>query len=341
MKNKKSPQGKDVILRMSNIVKAFGGVNALDGVNLEVKRGEIHGICGENGAGKSTLMNVLSGVYPHGTFKGEIEFDGKSVDFRSINDSEDEGIAIIHQELALSPYLSIAENIFLGNERSKFGIIDWSLAQMEAAELLDRVGLREQVDTPVIQLGVGKQQLVEIAKAMAKEVKLLILDEPTAALNDEDSEHLLDLIRGLRDHGITAIIISHKLPEIRSVADNITVIRDGKTVDHFSMKDKDNSQSRMIKSMVGRSARQPVSAAHAEDRQGGIPGRELDGLPPGRHAAKGRRRRVIQRPRRRDRRHGGPDGRRSHRVVHEHLWAQLRHEDLRNRLQGRQGDLDP
>jgi len=252
MKNKKSPKKDDVILRMNNIVKAFGGVNALDGVDLEVKRGEIHGICGENGAGKSTLMNVLSGVYPHGTFTGTMEFDGEPLDFRSINDSEAKGIVIIHQELALSPYLSIAENIFLGNERAKRGIIDWTLANVEAAELLKKVGLNENVETPILQLGVGKQQLVEIAKAMAKEVKLLILDEPTAALNDEDSEHLLDLIRGLRDHGITAIIISHKLAEIRSVADNITVIRDGKTVDNFSMKDKDNSQSRMIRSMVGR-----------------------------------------------------------------------------------------
>jgi putative multiple sugar transport system ATP-binding protein len=238
---------------MSGIVKSFGGVNALDGVDLEVKRGEIHGICGENGAGKSTLMNVLSGVFPHGTFDGTIEFDGAPVAFKSINDSEAKGIVIIHQELALSPHLSIAENIFLGNERATRGIIDWNSTNIEAAELLARVGLRENVRAPIIQLGVGKQQLVEIAKAMAKEVRLLILDEPTAALNDEDSTHLLDLIRGLRDHGITAIIISHKLAEIRAVADTITVLRDGKTVDSFAMTDPDNSQSRMIRSMVGRS----------------------------------------------------------------------------------------
>jgi putative multiple sugar transport system ATP-binding protein len=252
---KKQEELKDggVILRMKDIVKAFGGVNALDGVDLEVKRGEVHGICGENGAGKSTLMNVLSGIYPHGTFEGTIEFEGKPADFRSINDSEAMGIVIIHQELALSPHLSIAENIFLGNERATRGIIDWNATNIEAAALLAKVGLREDVSTRINQIGVGKQQLVEIAKAMSKEVKLLILDEPTAALNDDDSAHLLDLIRNLRDHGITAIIISHKLAEIRAIADTITVIRDGKTVDNFKMSDKDNSESRMIRSMVGRS----------------------------------------------------------------------------------------
>ena len=253
MKQTKVAKDEGVILRMKGIVKSFGGVNALNGVDLEVKRGEIHGICGENGAGKSTLMNVLSGVWPHGSFDGTIEYDGHPANFHTINDSEAKGIVIIHQELALSPFLSIAENIFLGNERATRGVIDWNATNIEAAALLEKVGLRENVTTPIIQLGVGKQQLVEIAKAMSKEVKLLILDEPTAALNDEDSAHLLDLIRGLRDHGITAIIISHKLPEIRAIADTITVMRDGKTVDSFPMTDKDNTQSRMIRSMVGRS----------------------------------------------------------------------------------------
>ena len=237
---------------MKDIVKEFSGVRALDGVSLDVIRGEVHGICGENGAGKSTLMKVLSGVYPHGNFEGEIEFDGKPATFGSINDSEHAGIVIIHQELALSPYLSIAENIFLGNERASRGIIDWHETNLQAKTLLDRVGLKDKVTTPVLQLGVGKQQLVEIAKALSKDVKLLILDEPTAALNDEDSAHLLDLIRGLRDEGITSIIISHKLAEIRAISDTITVIRDGHTVDDFAMKDKDNSESRLIKSMVGR-----------------------------------------------------------------------------------------
>jgi len=237
---------------MKDIVKEFSGVRALDGVSLDVQRGEVHGICGENGAGKSTLMKVLSGVYPHGNFEGEIEFDGKPAVFHSINASEDTGIVIIHQELALSPYLSIAENLFLGNERAKRGVIDWHETNAEATTLLNRVGLKENVTTPVLQLGVGKQQLVEIAKALSKDVKLLILDEPTAALNDDDSAHLLDLIRELRDQGITCIIISHKLAEIRAISDNITVIRDGQTVDAFSMSDKDNSESRLIRSMVGR-----------------------------------------------------------------------------------------
>jgi len=237
---------------MKDIVKEFSGVRALDGVSLDVTRGEVHGICGENGAGKSTLMKVLSGVYPHGHFDGEIEFDGKPATFGSINDSEASGIVIIHQELALSPYLSIAENIFLGNERATRGIVDWHETNLQAKTLLDRVGLKDKVTTPVLQLGVGKQQLVEIAKALSKDVKLLILDEPTAALNDEDSAHLLNLIRGLRDEGITSIIISHKLAEIRAISDRITVIRDGHTVDDFTMKDKDNSESRLIKSMVGR-----------------------------------------------------------------------------------------
>jgi len=237
---------------MKDIVKEFSGVRALNGVSLDVKRGQVHGICGENGAGKSTLMKVLSGVYPHGNFEGHIEFDGKPAVFHSINASEESGIVIIHQELALSPYLSVAENLFLGNERSSRGVIDWHETNEQARTLLDRVGLKEKATTPVLHLGVGKQQLVEIAKALSKDVKLLILDEPTAALNDDDSAHLLDLIRGLRDEGITSIIISHKLAEIRAISDTITVIRDGETVDGFKMTDKDNSESRMISSMVGR-----------------------------------------------------------------------------------------
>ena len=237
---------------MTDIVKQFGGVRALDGVSLDVKRGQIHGICGENGAGKSTLMNVLSGVYPHGSYDGIIEFEGREVHYRTINDSEADGIVIIHQELALSPYLSIAENLFLGNERQRLGVIDWHATNEQAAKLLERVGLKENPTTPVLHLGVGKQQLVEIAKALAKDVKLLILDEPTAALNDNDSAHLLGLVEELRDHGITSIIISHKLSEIRRVADTITVLRDGHTVETFPRDDPDNSEARIIRSMVGR-----------------------------------------------------------------------------------------
>ena len=221
----------NTILTMNNIVKTFGPVKALSGVNLSVERGEIHAICGENGAGKSTLMNVLSGVYPHGSYSGTITFDGKECKYRTIKDSEADGIVIIHQELALSPFLSIAENIFIGNEQAKGGVINWDETRAKAAELLKRVGLPENPDTKIMDIGVGKQQLVEIAKALSKNVKLLILDEPTAALNDEDSAHLLDLVRQLRDEqGVTSIIISHKLNEIAAVADNVTIIRDGATV---------------------------------------------------------------------------------------------------------------
>jgi putative multiple sugar transport system ATP-binding protein len=243
----------DYILEMRSITKTFPGVKALSDVNLKVRRGEIHAICGENGAGKSTLMKVLSGVYPAGSYDGEIVYDGNISRFNGIRDSEHVGIVIIHQELALVPYLSIAENLFLGNEvRGRGGLIDWNKANAEAARLLDEVGLREIPVTPVGQLGVGKQQLVEIAKALSKDVKLLILDEPTAALNDNDSAHLLDLLRRLRERGITCIMISHKLNEITAVADNVTVIRDGQTVETLSLHAGEVTQERIIRGMVGR-----------------------------------------------------------------------------------------
>ncbi|NCT91665.1 sugar ABC transporter ATP-binding protein [Cellulomonas sp. APG4] len=243
----------DNILEMRGITKTFPGVKALQDVTLEVRRGEIHAICGENGAGKSTLMKVLSGVYPHGTYTGEIVFEGQEARFGSINASEDRGIVIIHQELALVPYLSVAENIFLGNEtRGRAGLIDWHKANSEAAALLERVGLAELPVTPISQLGVGKQQLVEIAKALSKEVKLLILDEPTAALNDNDSEHLLELLRQLNAQGITCIMISHKLNEIAEIADRTTIIRDGRTIETIDMKDPASTQDRIIRGMVGR-----------------------------------------------------------------------------------------
>ncbi|TQL48063.1 monosaccharide ABC transporter ATP-binding protein (CUT2 family) [Homoserinimonas aerilata] len=240
------------ILAMTGITMTFGPVKALEDVSITVRRGEVHGICGENGAGKSTLMKVLSGVYPAGSYEGDIRFDGKDAAYRSINDSERDGIVIIHQELALSPYLSIAENLFLGNEQHRRGVIDWNATNSRAAELLDRVGLRENPATPVLELGVGKQQLVEIAKALSKNVKLLILDEPTAALNDEDSTHLLGLIEQLRAQGITCIIISHKLKEIKRIADSVTIIRDGRMIESFSMSEPDATEGRIIRSMVGR-----------------------------------------------------------------------------------------
>jgi putative multiple sugar transport system ATP-binding protein len=243
----------DNILEMRHITKTFPGVAALQDVSITVRRAEIHAICGENGAGKSTLMKVLSGVYPAGSFDGEIVLDGEPVQFRGIRDSEARGVVIIHQELALVPHLSIAENIFLGNERrGAGGLIDWNRANAEAAQLLASVGLHENPVHPIIQLGVGKQQLVEIAKALSKKVRLLILDEPTAALNDVDSAHLLDLLRRLREQGITCIMISHKLNEITAIADSITVIRDGRTVERLDVKAGEVTQERIIRGMVGR-----------------------------------------------------------------------------------------
>jgi putative multiple sugar transport system ATP-binding protein len=221
-------------------------------VSLTVKRGEIHAICGENGAGKSTLMKVLSGVYPFGSYTGDIVYENEVKKFSNIRDSEEEGIVIIHQELALSPHLSIAENIFLGNEIKRFGLIDWNKTNQQAQLLMARVGLDEDPNIAIKDIGVGKQQLVEIAKALSKRVKLLILDEPTAALNDEDSAHLLDLLRQLRDQGISCIIISHKLNEIEAIADTTTIIRDGKAVESLSMVTDKVDQERIIKGMVGR-----------------------------------------------------------------------------------------
>ena len=243
----------DNTLEMRSITKTFPGVKALEDVNLFVRRGEIHAICGENGAGKSTLMKVLSGVYPHGTYDGEIYLDGEEMRFGSINDSESRGIVIIHQELALVPHLSVAENIFLGNEtRGRSGLVNWHEANSRAAELLEQVGLNELPATLVGQLGVGKQQLIEIAKALSKDVRLLILDEPTAALNDTDSEHLLNLLRQLNARGITCIMISHKLGEIAAIADRTTIIRDGKTIETLDMSSPEATQDRIIRSMVGR-----------------------------------------------------------------------------------------
>ncbi|GHH83496.1 multiple monosaccharide ABC transporter ATP-binding protein [Streptomyces capitiformicae] len=240
------------VLEMRSIVKTFPGVKALSDVTLTVRQGEVHAICGENGAGKSTLMKVLSGVHPHGSYEGDILFEGEECHFKDIRASEERGIVIIHQELALSPYLSLAENIFLGNEHAKGGFIDWRETLRHATELLRRVGLDDHPETRVTDIGVGKQQLVEIAKALSKKVKLLILDEPTAALNDEDSGKLLDLILELKKQGITSIIISHKLNEIRKVADSVTIIRDGRSIETLDVKAPETTEDRIISGMVGR-----------------------------------------------------------------------------------------
>ncbi len=241
------------ILEMRDIDKRFGSVVALEGVSMAVIPGAIHAICGENGAGKSTLMKVLSGLYPTGSYGGEIWYEGKRAEFKTLKDSEARGIVIIHQELALSPHLSIAENIYLGNEKSRRGVIDWPATRAGAQELLDRVGLREDVQTKVSDIGVGKQQLVEIAKALSKDVRLLILDEPTSALNDEDSAHLLSLMQKLKADGVTQIIISHKLNEIMAIADSLTIIRDGTVVETVPMEGVEPvTEERIIASMVGR-----------------------------------------------------------------------------------------
>jgi putative multiple sugar transport system ATP-binding protein len=240
-------------LEMRTITKSFPGVKALDNVNLQVKPDQIHALVGENGAGKSTLMNVLSGVYPHGTYEGDIVIDGQVCAFKNIKESEAMGIAIIHQELALIPQLSIAENVFLGNEQTDFGpVISWDKTRIKTMEMMKKVGLNESIDTKIRDIGMGKQQLVEIIKALAKDVKILILDEPTAALNDEDSRHLLDLLLELKQQGITCIIISHKLNEVTKVADVITIIRDGKTIETLVKGVDDISEARIIKGMVGR-----------------------------------------------------------------------------------------
>ena len=244
----------DYILEMNNITKEFSGVKALDDVNLKVKRGEIHALCGENGAGKSTLMNVLSGIYPFGTYTGDIMYNGELVKNHNIKDSEKKGIVIIHQELALSPYLSVAENVFMGNEQTSMkGVINWTETKSRAKEMLEKVGLgNENIEAPINSLGVGKQQLIEIAKALAKKVDLLILDEPTAALNDEESAQLLEIMLKLKEQGITCIIISHKLNEISYVADAITVIRDGHTIETLIKGEDEFTEDRIIKGMVGR-----------------------------------------------------------------------------------------
>ena len=242
----------NVLLEMKNITKTFPGVKALDNVNLQVEEGEIHALVGENGAGKSTLMNVLSGIYPFGTYEGDIIYNGKVCEFHNIKDSEKQGIVIIHQELALIPYMTIGENMFLGNERGKKWNIDWNKTYSEADKYLKMVGLTDSSKTLIKDIGTGKQQLVEIAKALAKNAKLLILDEPTSSLNETDSRALLDLMKEFKKQGMTMIIISHKLNEVSYVADKITIVRDGSTIETLDCKTDEISEDRIIKGMVNR-----------------------------------------------------------------------------------------
>ena len=242
----------DIILEMKNITKEFPGVKALDDVNLVVKRGTIHALVGENGAGKSTLMKVLSGIYPYGAYTGDIIYNGQVCKFSKIKDSESLGIVIIHQELALVPQMTIAENMFLGNEKGRAFAIDWNKTYAEATNYMRSVGLTDSAHTLIKDIGVGKQQLVEIAKALAKNAKLLILDEPTSSLNETDSKALLDLLLRFKEQGMTSIIISHKLNEVSYVADDIRVIRDGHTIETMHMGVDEISEDRIIKGMVGR-----------------------------------------------------------------------------------------
>ena len=240
----------EYFLEMRNISKQYPGVIALNNVSLTVKKGEIHAIVGENGAGKSTLVKILSGEIPHGAFSGEILFQGKPYHVKNIKKSEENGITIVHQELALPPHLSIAENIFLGNEVEKRGIIDWDKMRLKAMEISKKIGLNENVNVPIKNIGIGKRQLVEIARALMKDVQLLILDEPTASLNERDSENLLQLLLKLKEGGLTSILISHKLQEIIKVADTLSILRDGKSVD--TLESSEISEDRIIKGMVGR-----------------------------------------------------------------------------------------
>lgn len=258
------------ILEMKNITKEFPGVKALDNVNLQVEEGEIHALVGENGAGKSTLMNVLSGTYPYGTYTGDIIYKSEECKFRTLHDSEEKGIVIIHQELALIPELSIGENMFLGNERKGHFGIDWDKTYHEAEEHMRQVGLKEDATTLIKDIGTGKQQLVEIAKALSKNVKLLILDEPTSSLNEEDSKMLLDLLKSFKQNGMTSIIISHKLNEISYVADKITVIRDGATIETIDNSQHNIDEARIIQGMVGRelSDRYPAREHNISDKIG-------------------------------------------------------------------------
>jgi putative multiple sugar transport system ATP-binding protein len=240
------------ILEMKNITKEFPGVKALNNVSFQVKEGEIHCLVGENGAGKSTLMKVLSGVYPHGEYTGDIVFSGKVQNFRGISDSEKAGIAIIYQELALVPEMTVYENIFLGHEINNGTLIDWNETIKRAGEMLKKVRLNVNLAEKVRDLGVGKRQLVEIAKALSKDVKLLILDEPTAALNEDDCENLLNLLRELKSHGVTCVLISHKLKEVIKIADKVTVLRDGQTICTLDAQKGEVSENALIKHMVGR-----------------------------------------------------------------------------------------
>ncbi len=271
--NKKAAMDK--ILDIKGMRKTFGPVVALDCVDMQVTRAKIHFIVGENGAGKSTMMKVLSGVYPYGSYEGQVMYEGKECKFKTLKESENEGIVIIHQELALSPYLSIYENLFLGNERKKGFLIDWEQTYIDAKAVMAKVGVQEDLATPVNKLSVAKQQLLEIGKALSKNAKLLILDEPTSSLNEDDSSNLLRLLLSLKEQGVTIIMISHKLNEVMAIADEITIIRDGLTVERVDLLTHKVDINYIVKCMVGREL---TSMYPARERHVGEPILKLTNL---------------------------------------------------------------
>lgn len=240
----------EYVLEICKVSKEFPGVKALKNVSINIRKGEIHALCGENGAGKSTLMKILSGLYPCGAYSGDIFINGEIQRFPNIKTSEEAGVAIINQELSSVKQLTIGENIFLGNEPNRFGIIDWPHLYSETNRWLREVGLNIRPDTKIGNLGVGQQQMVEIAKAISKQAKILLLDEPTAALTESEVATLMGILRRLKANGVTCIYISHKIGEIFEIADTITILRDGATIATKPI--KDTSENEVISMMVGR-----------------------------------------------------------------------------------------
>jgi D-xylose transport system ATP-binding protein len=238
------------ILQAEKVTKRFGGVTALSEVTFDLAPGEIHALCGENGAGKSTLIKTLSGIHPAGSYEGQLRMDGKPIAFRSTKDAEASGLAVIYQELALVSEMSVAENIFLGQEPRRNGLIDWLTIYAEAKKLLDRFHLDIDPEAKVGELGVGHQQLVEIVKALAKSSRILILDEPTAALSDHEVTILLEILGELRTRGVTCVYISHRLEEVLAISDRITILRDGKTIE--TLRTAETTRGEIIRRMVGR-----------------------------------------------------------------------------------------
>ena len=326
----------DYILECQGITKRFGSVTALNNVNFKVRRGEIHVLCGENGAGKSTLMNVISGVYPHGSYEGKFLYNGEECRFGSVSDSEDKGIAIIHQHLALFPLLSVAENIFINNEFAHKGIINWNETRRKAQELIDSIGINVSPTTLVKDIGVGKRQLVEICKAISRDVKLLILDEPTAALNDTRSRVLLNMLLDFKKRGITSILITHKLNEIGKVCDTITVLRDGATIETLEKGKDDISIGHIVKAMVGREMTNlyPEREHNVGDVLFEV--KDWTVFDPLHIDIEVLHKVSFNVRKGRGAGHCRPDGRRPHRAGDEHLRQELRPEHLRRALPERQ-----